>query len=223
MALPYAAIGLGLTAVDLAGKFFGKSDKEIRQQRIREYVKRRAARRDQSLARLSEETGKNIGRINQYTTGTLKRTQGDIGARAASRGVGADEADFLAAQGQITGQGSEAIQGTQDAADRARRMIEESYDRDAASAEMEGIFAPEDPGITDVLGSLASPVLQYGMNQEYLDRVYPKQPRQIPANFTVGERTELPDTIPVTDRVTSTTPRRRRLPNTYYPSTVGGY
>jgi len=203
-------------------------------------LKRRAAMREKSLARLSEETGKNVGRINQYTTGTLKRTQGDLASRSASRGRGADEADFLAAQGVITGQGSEAIQQTQDASDRMRRQLEDQYSQDVMNAEAEGIFTPQDPNFTDVLGSIAPAALQLGMNQQFLERAYPKQPREIPANFTVGERTELPDTIPVADRVTSTTkpeynftaeqqnyypaiPRRRRLPNTYYPSMAGGY
>ena len=162
------AVGLGLGAASLYDNIFGKSDKEIRQERIREYLKRRAAMREKSLARLSEETGKNVGRINQYTTGTIKRTQGDLATRSASRGRDADEADFLAAQGVITGQGSEAIQQTQDASDRIRRQIEEQADQDAMNAESEGIFAPEDPNFTDVLGSIAPAALQYGMNQKML-------------------------------------------------------
>lgn len=150
-----------------------KSDNEIRQEQIREYLKRRSQLRQQSISRLNEETNKNIGRINQFTTGSLQKGQGDTARRSASLGRGADEADFLALQGQITGQGSNAIQTTQDRADVYRNQIEEGYDQDVMNAEMEGITAPQDPNFTDILGSIAPAALQYGMNQQYLSKMNP--------------------------------------------------
>ena len=150
------------------GSLFEKSDKEIRQAQVNSYIKRRAQRRLEQLASLDANTSKNIGRINQFTTGNIKNAQGDIASRSASKGRGADEADFLSAQGQITSQGSGAIQSTQDMADKARLSIEDAYNQDVMNAEMEGITYPEDPNFTDVLGSLAPAALQYGMNQQYL-------------------------------------------------------
>jgi len=195
MAIPLVPIALGLKGAELIGNLFRKSDKEIREEQIREYLKRRAQLRDRSLQRLSEETGKNIGRINQFTTGSIKRGQGDISALRASKGMGFDEADMLSLQGQANEQGSNAIQSTQDKADAYRRQIEEGYEQDVMNAEMEGITAPQDPDFTDVLGSLASPVLQYGMNQEYLDKAFPTgetgnmgmtyPSKEVPADFSV--------------------------------------
>src|SRR3990167_686081 len=100
-----------------------KSDSEIRKDQMDEYLKYLLQKRGESLDRLSSETTKNFGRINRFTTGNIERAQGDISRRAAGGGRTADEADFLATRGELTGQGSQAIQNTQTAADAERRKI----------------------------------------------------------------------------------------------------
>ena len=163
---PYATIAGGI--VGGVASLFEKSDKEIKAEQVREYIKRRRQMQELALANLQKDTATNIGRINQFTTGSIKRGQGDISALRASQGKGFDEADMLSLQGKANEQGSNAIQSTQDMADKYRRQLEESYQSDIMNAEMEGITYPEEPNFTDVLGSLAPAALQYGMNQQYL-------------------------------------------------------
>lgn len=194
--VPGAIVG-GL--IGLGSGLFSKSDEEIRKEQIREYLKRLAELRAKSLERLSAETQKNFGRINQRTTGLLQRAQGDIGRRAAGSGRTADEADFLAAQGQITGQGSQLLQSTQDASDRARRQLEDYYDQQALAAESEGIFAPTGPNFTDVLDSLAPAALQYAMNRNLLESLpnmmtAPKV--DVNTGTAIGAQTQN-DTVPI--------------------------
>jgi len=164
---PYATVAGGI--IGGLSSIFEKSDEEIANERKAAQIAALLRMKESSLQRLSDETGKNIGRVNQFTTGSIQRANADTGRRAAGSGRSADEADFLASQGQITSQGSNAIQHVTDASESERRRLEDYYAQQELGINSDIANAPIQPNFTDVLESIAPAALSYGMNNRYLD------------------------------------------------------
>lgn len=156
MPIPLAAIGLGIQGAGLLAKLFGKSDEEIRQERI-------AKLRGQITAAKAKTLAEGSRLINEQTVRNQSLARQGGAARAIAMGRGNQAEDFaVPGEQRALTAGSESLRGFTADTNRA-------YDNQLLAAESEFAQRPISPDVGDYLIEGGDVLAQYGQGKEMLD------------------------------------------------------
>jgi hypothetical protein len=164
------AIGYVPLVGGVLSSLFGKSEEDIRRERIAQARKQNEQYRQMAANRVAQLKSGGIKDISGETATQLGRAQSDIGRRAAATGRAGDtEAMMLPVTSNINEAGGKRMEDTLQYYDTQAANVQSQFDKNAMDIESDAAARPIEVSPMEQIAGYASSALKQSNYDKYLD------------------------------------------------------